>query len=803
MTLSCPSCKSRFMIDPAVLLPKGRKVRCGFCGERWFQEPLPEVAAPEEAAAEEAAVPEAAVPEAAVPEAAGAETLAGDDESAFEETSPPADATIADAAASDTAATDTTDTAATDAAATDTAATDASPEEAAHEDLSPDRAPESSASPSASLEGLRGAWETVQPEEEPARMTDTDDRPEEGVLPDDLPDGLARETEERAPMSREERETAVSATGSDMEEPCEDDSLEALAEVDRLREDAALHDQAETPAFDASAGKSMHETDLQPSDDAYAQAAEKRENEGEPSEEADAQDDSDWDSDWRGTQPLASDSLEEDATADDEGYEGETRPGETGAELIERDYGVRDSESASAAKPESEEKGDLTSTPPPYDAAEALFGEGEEEEQSGLGIYGDQDDDLHWDDLEKAPESESADEAERESDDLAGPYAAGDDDAAESDVAAGESSAAGLTAAESGKTSDAVPDTEAGVYGGPSDGEPTDGEDTAGAAAIAGPESDVYGATGDEESGSDLFARKGTSRTTLLSQEVAEPGQTYEDGQESGIEPVQKAAGEIGTDATDMPPSPAADAPAQDSHDTVYADAGEPGDAAETYDPGAALEEVAAPDEPEAQPARVIASESKPIKTMSDYLVAAVDDDDTPDKEEDWGVSELESFFRDSSDVSQKPEAKADSSAAAAAQPQEAGTSEAPGDAVLPEELEGAAQETEGSKAARAKFRRILAAGATAAAANEAASNRSDAQGTAEKSDAEKESSEEDGAAQIIAVQARGAGGSGLARGWALYFSTLLAIGSVFYFGRERLVDFEPRMTELYKLLGL
>lgn len=38
MILNCPSCGTRFLIDPALLGPDGRKVRCGRCGHSWFQE---------------------------------------------------------------------------------------------------------------------------------------------------------------------------------------------------------------------------------------------------------------------------------------------------------------------------------------------------------------------------------------------------------------------------------------------------------------------------------------------------------------------------------------------------------------------------------------------------------------------------------------------------------------------------------------------------------------------------------------------------------------------------------------------
>jgi predicted Zn finger-like uncharacterized protein len=39
MHLNCPSCESRFVIDPTALGPSGRKVRCGSCGHTWHAEP--------------------------------------------------------------------------------------------------------------------------------------------------------------------------------------------------------------------------------------------------------------------------------------------------------------------------------------------------------------------------------------------------------------------------------------------------------------------------------------------------------------------------------------------------------------------------------------------------------------------------------------------------------------------------------------------------------------------------------------------------------------------------------------------
>ena len=54
MILSCPACGIRFKVDPSVLGPAGRQVRCGKCSHQWFQEPKAEEppAPPREARAE-------------------------------------------------------------------------------------------------------------------------------------------------------------------------------------------------------------------------------------------------------------------------------------------------------------------------------------------------------------------------------------------------------------------------------------------------------------------------------------------------------------------------------------------------------------------------------------------------------------------------------------------------------------------------------------------------------------------------------------------------------------------------------
>ncbi len=39
MILTCPSCSTRYLADPASLEPSGRMVRCANCGHSWFQKP--------------------------------------------------------------------------------------------------------------------------------------------------------------------------------------------------------------------------------------------------------------------------------------------------------------------------------------------------------------------------------------------------------------------------------------------------------------------------------------------------------------------------------------------------------------------------------------------------------------------------------------------------------------------------------------------------------------------------------------------------------------------------------------------
>ncbi len=43
MILTCPNCATRYLVDPAVLAPEGRHVRCARCQESWWQEAPAEV----------------------------------------------------------------------------------------------------------------------------------------------------------------------------------------------------------------------------------------------------------------------------------------------------------------------------------------------------------------------------------------------------------------------------------------------------------------------------------------------------------------------------------------------------------------------------------------------------------------------------------------------------------------------------------------------------------------------------------------------------------------------------------------
>lgn len=57
MILTCPECKSRYVVNPNALLPSGRTVRCAKCSHSWFQEKPAddvEIIPPEEQKTEEA-----------------------------------------------------------------------------------------------------------------------------------------------------------------------------------------------------------------------------------------------------------------------------------------------------------------------------------------------------------------------------------------------------------------------------------------------------------------------------------------------------------------------------------------------------------------------------------------------------------------------------------------------------------------------------------------------------------------------------------------------------------------------------
>lgn len=91
--VACPSCKTRFQLDPAKLQPVGRHVRCAKCGHRWLQLPegmeLPAgLMPPESTETEDKATPVAESPRSepstpepsAEPAAAEAPTNAGEPE---------------------------------------------------------------------------------------------------------------------------------------------------------------------------------------------------------------------------------------------------------------------------------------------------------------------------------------------------------------------------------------------------------------------------------------------------------------------------------------------------------------------------------------------------------------------------------------------------------------------------------------------------------------------------------------------------------------------------------------------------
>ncbi len=87
MHLNCPSCDSRFVIDPAALGASGRKVRCGRCGHAWHAEPGAAEAAGQSPPPAPLQAPEPAAPDDTAPEDAGPEDT-GPDDTAPDDTAP-------------------------------------------------------------------------------------------------------------------------------------------------------------------------------------------------------------------------------------------------------------------------------------------------------------------------------------------------------------------------------------------------------------------------------------------------------------------------------------------------------------------------------------------------------------------------------------------------------------------------------------------------------------------------------------------------------------------------------------------
>jgi predicted Zn finger-like uncharacterized protein len=46
MIITCPNCKKKFQIDPALVPEKGRDLQCGSCNHAWFYKPENEIEAP-------------------------------------------------------------------------------------------------------------------------------------------------------------------------------------------------------------------------------------------------------------------------------------------------------------------------------------------------------------------------------------------------------------------------------------------------------------------------------------------------------------------------------------------------------------------------------------------------------------------------------------------------------------------------------------------------------------------------------------------------------------------------------------
>ena len=83
MILPCPSCGAKFQIDPDLVGPDGRMVRCGSCGHTWRQH-RPNEESPEPSASQ-SATPEPAVSESPPPAETSAPTLTADRPDALSE----------------------------------------------------------------------------------------------------------------------------------------------------------------------------------------------------------------------------------------------------------------------------------------------------------------------------------------------------------------------------------------------------------------------------------------------------------------------------------------------------------------------------------------------------------------------------------------------------------------------------------------------------------------------------------------------------------------------------------------------